>query len=79
MTQNILAFAAADHRLPDPAIANVRRLFADTMAGGAAGAASDEAQAMLGAVRGWGAGDESRLLGLDESLPTPSAAWFNGF
>lgn len=78
-TQDILVFAAAAHHLPDSTLANARRLFADTMAGGAAGATSDEAQAMLGAVRGWGAGDESRLLGLGESLPTPSAAWFNGF
>lgn len=78
-TQDILAFAAADHVLPDSAAGAARRLLADTLAGGAAGAASDEAQAMLLAVRGWGVGDEARLLGLDERLPTPSAAWFNGF
>lgn len=78
-TQDILTFAAADHHLSETTFAHARRLFADTMAGGAAGAASDEAQAMLGAVRGWGGGDESRLLGLNERLPTPSAAWFNGF
>ncbi|SIN59758.1 2-methylcitrate dehydratase PrpD [Parasphingorhabdus marina DSM 22363] len=78
-TQDILAFAAAEHILPDSTIAAAQRLFADTLAGGAAGAASDEAQAMLDAVRGWGQGDEARLLGLDERLPAPSAAWFNGF
>ncbi|QLC26079.1 MmgE/PrpD family protein [Parasphingopyxis algicola] len=62
-TQHLLDFAAADHRLPDSAREAALRLLADTLAGGAAGAASDEARHMLAAVRGWGEGDASRLLG----------------
>jgi len=78
-TRKILAFAADDHDLPDSAKAAALYLLSDTLAGGAAGAASDEAQAMLGAVRGWGSGEQSRLLGSSDRLPAPSAAWFNGF
>ena len=78
-TDKIIAFAAADHALPDSAKAAARYLLGDTLAGGAAGAASDEALAMLDAVRGWGSADQARLLGSGDRLPTPSAAWFNGF
>ncbi|QTD55153.1 MmgE/PrpD family protein [Parasphingorhabdus cellanae] len=78
-TQQILDFAAAKHFLPDSVRAAAIRLLGDTLAGGAAGGASDEAQAMLAAVRSWGTGDDVRLLGLADRLPAPSAAWFNGF
>lgn len=78
-TQKILDFAAAKHVLPQAIKAATLRLLADTLAGGAAGAASDEAQAMLGAVRAWGSGEDARLLGLNGTMPAPSAAWFNGF
>ncbi|MEO9599454.1 MmgE/PrpD family protein [Parasphingorhabdus sp.] len=78
-TQKILAFAAADHMFPDSAKAAAQYLLSDTLAGGAAGAASDEAQEMLLAVRSWGSGDAARLLGSRSRLPAPSAAWFNGF
>ncbi len=78
-TMDILDFAAADHVLPRPTQAIALNLLADTLASGAAGAASDEAQMMLQAVRGWGQGSGARLLGLNEHLPAPSAAWFNGF
>ncbi|MEP3226203.1 MAG: MmgE/PrpD family protein [Parasphingorhabdus sp.] len=78
-TQKVLEFAIADHALPRTARAAACRLFADTLASGAAGAASNEAQSLLAAVRTWGQADESRLLGLTDRLPTPSAAWFNGF
>ncbi|MFK7841582.1 MAG: MmgE/PrpD family protein [Sphingorhabdus sp.] len=78
-TQKILAFASADHALPDSARAAAQYLLSDTLAGGAAGAASDEAQEMLVAVRSWGSGDAARLLGSKSRLPAPSAAWFNGF
>ncbi len=78
-TQKIIDFAAAEHVLPDSTQAAAIRLLGDTLAGGAAGAASEEAQAMLAAVRTWGAGDGARLLGLTDRLPAPSAAWFNGF
>lgn len=78
-TMDILDFAAADHVLSRPTQAIALNLLADTLASGAAGAASDEAQMMLQAVRGWGQGSGARLLGLNEHLPAPSAAWFNGF
>ena len=78
-TEKILAFARAEHHLPAETKAIAEHLLSDTLAVGAAGAASDEAQNMLAAVQGWGGGDEARLLGLPERLPTPSAAWFNGF
>lgn len=78
-TRKIIEFATADHVLPDPVKAAALHLLSDTLAGGAAGAASEEAQAMLGAVQGWGAGIDARLLGSSDRLPAPSAAWFNGF
>lgn len=78
-TQKILDFAAADHVLSGSVRAAALNLLGDTLAGGAAGAASDEAQSMLSAVREWGTGDEACLLGLGDRLPTPSASWFNGF
>ncbi len=78
-TRQILDFATAEHALPESPRAAALRLLGDTLAGGAAGASSGEAQAMLAAVRAWGVGDEARLLGLTDRLPAPSAAWFNGF
>lgn len=74
----ILDFAAAPHILPPQVRADAERLLADTLAGGAAGAASPEALNLLPAVRGWGAGDEARTLSANK-LPAPSAAFFNGF
>ena len=50
-TRKIIEFATADHVLPDPVKAAALHLLSDTLAGGAAGAASGEAQAMLGAVQ----------------------------
>jgi 2-methylcitrate dehydratase PrpD len=77
-TQSLLDFATAAHRLPDAVRADAARLLADTLAVGAAGAASPEAQAMLGVVQAWGAGADARLL-CGSRLPAPSVAWFNGF
>ena len=77
-TDAILAFAAAPHCLPDQARADAVRLLADTLAGGAAGAHSPEAQALWPAVAGWGAGTEARTLN-GRALPAASAAFFNGF
>lgn len=78
-TRKIIGFAAADHQLPEHVKTAAVSLLGDTLAGGAAGAASDEAQAMLNAVQGWGAAIDARLLGSSDRLPAPSAAWFNGF
>jgi len=74
----ILDFAAAPHVLLPQVRADAERLLADTLAGGAAGAASPEALNLLPAVRGWGAGDEARTLSANK-MPAPSAAFFNGF
>lgn len=78
-TRKIIEFASADHVLPNHVKAAASYLLGDTLAGGSAGADSDEAQAMLSAVQGWGAGIDARLLGSGDRLPAPSAAWFNGF
>jgi 2-methylcitrate dehydratase PrpD len=77
-TQAILDYAGAPHRLPDAVRADALRLLADTLATGAAGAASPEALALLPVVQGWGAGDAARVLG-GGRLPAASAAFFNGF
>ncbi|WP_108811999.1 MmgE/PrpD family protein [Sphingorhabdus sp. Alg231-15] len=78
-TRKILDFVAADHVLPDSTRTTALHLLGDTLAGGAAGAASNEAQNMLFAVRKWGDSIDARALGIGERLPAPSAAWFNGF
>lgn len=78
-TQQILDFAAADHVLPANTKAIALYLLGDTLAGGAAGASSAEARSMLPALQGWGIGDHARLLGSEGRMPTPLAAWFNGF
>lgn len=77
-TQAILNFAAAPHSLPDQARADAVRLLADTLAGGAAGAHSPEAEALWSKVANWGAGEEARALN-GRTLPAASAAFFNGF
>lgn len=77
-TSDILAFAVAAHKLPQAAYADAERLLADTLSGGAAGAASPEAIQLLTAVKGWGVGTEARLLNGD-TAPVAAAAFFNGF
>lgn len=77
-TSTILDFAAAPHCLPEAVRADTLRLLADTLAVGAAGAASPQAVSLLPVVQGWGAGDAARLL-CGGRLPAPSAALFNAF
>lgn len=77
-TAAILDFAHREHALPPHVRADAERLLADTIAGGAAGAASPEALELLPTVRGWGAGEEARFLS-GGWAPAPSAAFFNGF
>ena len=77
-TAAILDFAFADQKLPLQVRGDTERLLADTLASGAAGAASPEALTLLPSVRGWGAGDDARIFS-GEELPAPSAAFFNGF
>lgn len=78
-TARLLDFAAAPHRLPADARADAERLLADTLAVGAAGSTAPGADGVLGAARGWGVGDEARLIGSAERLPAPSAAFVNGY
>lgn len=78
-TADLLAFAAAPHRLPEATRVNAERLLADTLAVGAAGASAPGAEGVLAAARGWGAGEEARLLGSNGRLPAASAAFVNGF
>ena len=77
-TRSLIDFAAAPHHLPGQVRADAARLLADTLAGGAAGAASPEGRGLLSAVQSWGAGAEARLLSGGQA-PAPSAAFFNGF
>jgi 2-methylcitrate dehydratase PrpD len=78
-TSNLLDFAAAAHRLPDAARADVLRLLADTLAVGAAGSTAPGADGVFQTAKSSGAGDEARLLGRNERLPAASAAYVNAF
>ncbi|MFN4112486.1 MAG: MmgE/PrpD family protein [Sphingomonadaceae bacterium] len=78
-TAAILDFAAADHTLPETVRADTIRLLADTLAVGAAGCHAPGAEAILTAARAMGCVAEARLLGTDERLPAPSAAFVNGY
>ena len=74
----IIEFAHAPHELPADVRAHALRLLADTLAVGAAGAASREAAPVLRAASGWGQANEARLLG-GGWLPAHAAAFANGF
>ena len=78
-TARLLDFLRADHVLPASARADALRLLADTLAVGAAGASAPGADGVLSVARGWGGGQESRLLGSLERLPAAGAAFVNGF
>ncbi len=82
-TADLLAFAAAEHRLPEAVRADTLRLLADTLAVGAAGATAPGAEAILSVARAMGSGSEARLLGSPNSsgerLPAPGAAFVNGY
>jgi 2-methylcitrate dehydratase PrpD len=78
-TQEILAFAAAAHQLPDSAVVVAKALLADTLAVGAAGSTAPGAQGVLAAAMLWGQGTDAPVLGRSERLPAPAAAFVNGF
>lgn len=78
-TSALLDFAGAGHVLPAAIHADAVRLLGDTLAVGAAGATAPGSDGVRRAARSWGAGSEARLIGLDERLPAPSAAFVNGF
>ena len=74
-TAAILHFAAAPHTLPPQVRADAVRLLADTLAGGAAGAASPEAVKLRATL---GTGTEARLLS-GGTATARDAAFFDGF
>lgn len=78
-TAALLDFVVAEHRLPLPVRADAERLLADTLAVGAAGSTAPGAAGVLAAARRWGVGHDARLMGSDERLPAPSAAFVNAF
>jgi 2-methylcitrate dehydratase PrpD len=76
-TSTILAFANAPHRLPPQVRADAERLLADTLAVGAAGAATAETTALAGALA-IPDGSEARLL-RGGRAKAGDAAFVNGF
>ncbi|NLR71966.1 MmgE/PrpD family protein [Novosphingobium sp. ERN07] len=66
--------------LPDETKARAKTFLHDSLAVGVAGRNAAHADAVLGMVQGWGAGDVASVLGRpDVRLPAPSAAFINGF
>ncbi|MFZ4746315.1 MAG: MmgE/PrpD family protein [Sphingomonas sp.] len=78
-TANLLAFASADHVLPEAVRADAIRLLADTLAVGAAGATAPGAAAVLSTAKRFGSSNDARLLGSADRLPAASAAFVNGY
>lgn len=78
-TADLLAFAAAPHRLPPAVRSDALRLLGDTLAVGAAGSTAPGADAILAAARAMGVGAQARLIGTSERLPAPAAAFVNGY
>ncbi len=78
-TSDLLAFAGARHVLADSARDDAVRLLGDTLAVGAAGVGAPGEAAILTAARAMGSGEEARLIGSDERLPAPAAAFVNGY
>lgn len=78
-TGDLLDFVRARHRLPATVRAAALHLLADTLAVGAAGSTAPGADGVLAAARGWGLGDDARLIGSAGHLPAASAAFVNGF
>lgn len=78
-TGDLLAFAGARHVLPAGVRDDAARLLGDTLAVGAAGVGAPGEAAILAAARAMGSGGEARLIGSDERLPAPAAAFVNGY
>ncbi|MEM6584747.1 MAG: MmgE/PrpD family protein, partial [Pseudomonadota bacterium] len=78
-TARLLDFASGVHVLPQSVRADAQRLLADTLAVGAAGATAPGADAILSAARAMGTGEDARLIGTDERLSAPAAAFVNGY
>lgn len=75
----IADFAAAQHDLPAVVRGDAVRLLGDTLAVGAAGVGAPGDDAILRVARGSGGNADARLIGSDERLPAPSAAFVNGY
>ena len=75
-TERLLAFASAEHLLPEAVRADAERLLGDTLAVGAAGSTATGADGVLTAARGWGAGNDARLIGATSRVKftTPAKA-----
>ena len=78
-TRDLLGFVGADHILPAATRANAVRLLGDTLAVGAAGVDAPGENEILQTARAMGSGTEARLIGTDERLPAPSAAFVNAY
>ncbi len=78
-TAQLLAFAAAPHRLPAEVRAVATMLLADTLAVGCAGSTAPGAGGVLAAARLWGDGDAVKILGRADRLPPAGAAFVNGY
>ncbi len=79
LTAELLAFAGADHVLPTSVRDDAVRLLADTLAIGAAAVGAPGERAILHTARRSGTGEEARLIGSEERLPAPAAAFVNGY
>lgn len=78
-TRAILDFARAGHRLP-PAVRDAAiHLLGDTLATGAAGSTGPGADGVLTAARGWGQGQDARVIARGVRLPAAGAAFVNAF
>ena len=78
-TGDLLAWAGAEHVLPNSVRADAVRLLGDTLAIAAAAVDAPGEPAILATARGFGSGAEARLIGTSEHLPAPSAAFVNGY
>ncbi|OYY90915.1 MAG: MmgE/PrpD [Sphingomonas sp. 28-66-16] len=78
-TARLLAFVRASHVLADSVRADAERLLADTLTVGAAGSTAPGSAGVLAAARGWGQGDDARLIGSPGRLPAAGAAFVNAF
>lgn len=78
-TRRILDFARAEHQLPPGVRDAAIHLLGDTLATGAAGSTAPGADGVLTAARGWGQGNDARVIARDVRLPAASAAFVNAF
>lgn len=78
-TRQLLDFARADHRLPEPVRATAIGLLGDTLASGAAGSTAPGADGVFAAASGWGPEGSSRILARDARLTATGAAFVNAF